>query len=76
MKLALPWILLAALITHAGAHCAIAIAIARKHDWRRALAALFLPPLAVLWAWHAEMRTLVYLWGTALAVFALGVAVA
>ena len=76
MKQVLPWLLLLALLTHAGAHVAIAVRFATAHEWRRALLALFLPPLAPVWGWRAGMRALVYAWTGALAVYALGVAAA
>lgn len=76
LKVVLPWLLLLALVTHAGAHVAIAARFAIARDWRRAAFALFLPPLAPVWGWRAGMRALVYAWTGALAVYALGVAAA
>jgi len=76
VKLALPWLLLLALVTHTGAHLAIALRFAAGRRWRRALLALVLPPLAPVWGWRAGMRAPVYAWTGALAVYALGVAAA
>jgi hypothetical protein len=76
VKNALPWILLGALVVHAGAHCAIAATFATKRDWRRAALAFVLPPLAPVWGWRSGMRTLVYAWTVALAAYAIGVAAA
>jgi hypothetical protein len=76
VRLALPWLLLVAFTTHVGAHVAIVVALARRREWRRAVAALLIPPLAPFWAWHAKMRALAYAWVAALAFFALGVAAA
>lgn len=76
MNVVLPWLLLAALLAHAGAHLAIAGGFARTHEWRRAALTLFLPPLAPVWGWRAGMRAPVYVWAGALAAYAMGVAVA
>jgi hypothetical protein len=76
VRLALPWILLAALVAYAGAHVTIAAGFARQRDWRRAAVAFLLPPLAPVWGWRAGMRAPVYVWTGALAVYALGVAAA
>ncbi|HVH41708.1 MAG TPA: hypothetical protein VM925_05175 [Labilithrix sp.] len=76
MTIALSWLLLAALASHAGAHITIAAFFARQRDWRRALLALLLPPLAPVWGWRAGMRAPVFVWTGALAIYALGVAAA
>ena len=76
LKLALPWLLLLALLVHASAHVAIAVRLAVARQWRRAALALFFPPLAPVWGWRAGLRALVYAWTGALAVYALGVAAA
>jgi hypothetical protein len=73
---ALPWALLAALFVHCGAHLVIAAAFVRRREWKHALLAFFVPPLAPWWGWRAGMRRQVYVWSAALAVYALGVAVA
>jgi hypothetical protein len=68
--------LLLALLTHAGAHLALAIGFARKREWRRAALGFVLPPLAPLYGWRAGMRAATYAWTATLAVYALGVAAA
>lgn len=74
MKLALPWLLLVALFTQIGGHAAIALAFARKREWRRTIGVILFPPLAPLWAWPTTLRPLAYAWIAALLVFAMGVA--
>ena len=76
MKTVLPWLLLTALLAHAGAHVIIAVSFARKREWRRAALALLLPPLAPVYGWRAGLRGPVYTWTGALLVYALGVAAA
>lgn len=77
---ALPWVLLAALAVHAGAHLALVVRLGRSmpgvQGFLRALAALAVPPLAPLWGYRAGMRKATITWCTALAVYALGVALA
>ncbi len=41
----------------------------------RALVALLVPPVAPWWAWQAGLRTRTIVWGAALALYAIGVAV-
>jgi hypothetical protein len=76
LKAGLSWLLLAALLAHAGAHVVIAISFARKREWRRAALALLVPPLAPVWGWRAGLRAPVYTWAGGLLVYALGVAAA
>lgn len=76
MTLILPWLLLLALVTHVGAHVAIAVRFASAREWRQASLAFLVPPLAPVWGWRAGMRALVYAWMGALAVYAIGIAVA
>lgn len=70
-------IALAALLAiFAAAHVAIAIALAwRKRLLRRALLGLLVPPLAPWWAWEAGLRVQTIVWGAALALYAVGVAI-
>jgi hypothetical protein len=77
-------IALAALLAMlAGAHVAIAVGLARgglgragtHGDVARALMALLVPPLAPWWAWQAGLRARTIVWGVALALYAIGVAV-
>lgn len=76
----LPWALLAALVVHAGAHLVLVARLARSmpgvRGALRALAALAIPPLAPLWAYRAGMKKTTIAWCAALAVYALGVALA
>jgi hypothetical protein len=69
----LGWALAAVLVTHLGAHVAIAGGLAPR-SWGRALLALFVPPLAPVFGWQAGMRARVIAWAVALALYALGVA--
>ncbi|HEX8793159.1 MAG TPA: hypothetical protein VF765_19580 [Polyangiaceae bacterium] len=84
-------IALAALLAiFAGAHVAIAIGLVglgprraglgprragRKRMLRRALLGLFVPPLAPWWGWEAGLRVPTIVWGAALALYAVGVAI-
>lgn len=76
MSAALSFILGGALLAHAGVHVAIVVALARTGAWRRAAAALIVPPLAPWWAWEAGMRGRAAVWGVALATYAIAVALA
>jgi uncharacterized membrane protein YdcZ (DUF606 family) len=70
-------IALAALLAiFAGAHVAIAVGLTRRNrQLRRALLGLVVPPLAPWWAWQAGLRAHTIVWGAALALYTLGVAV-
>jgi uncharacterized membrane protein YdcZ (DUF606 family) len=70
-------IALAALLAmFACAHVTIAVGLTgRSRQPRRALIALLVPPLAPWWAWRAGLRAQTIVWGAALALYALGVAV-
>lgn len=76
MSTVLSWMLLAALLVHAGAHVAIAVGLVGARSYARAALALLVPPLAPWWGWHDGMRTRVVVWASALAAYAIGVAVA
>jgi hypothetical protein len=65
----------AALLAMAGAHGAILVRLAMRRPRYRALVALAVPPLAPYWAWRQGTRTLVYVWGAALALYTCGVTV-
>jgi hypothetical protein len=71
-----PYVLALALVVHAGAHVALAVALAKVEGVLRGALALVIPPLAPLWGWRRGMRRRVYVWAGALALYALGVAVA
>lgn len=75
LEVTLPWILLLALVVHAGAHLAIAAGFLKRRAFKRAAIALVVPPLAPLWAWKDGMRSRVVAWLAALAVYAIGVAI-
>jgi hypothetical protein len=76
VRTALSYALLVALLAHFGAHCAIAIGLAQGGAYRRAALAFFVAPLAPWWGWEAGMKGRVVAWGTALALYALLVAIA
>ena len=71
MRAAIGWILLVMLVAHFGAHVSIAFGFARTRQWRRAAIALWIAPLAPVWAWRAGMRTRAYVWTGALGAYAL-----
>ena len=71
MRAAIGWILLVILMAHVGAHVSIAFGFARTRQWRRAAIALWIAPLAPVWAWRAGMRTRAYAWTGALGAYAL-----
>jgi hypothetical protein len=76
VKEALGYVLLAALVTLAASHVAIAVGLGKGGSWGRAAAALLIPPLAPWWAWSWGMRRRAIAWTTALVVYAIGVAIA
>jgi hypothetical protein len=51
------------------AHVAITYGLAWRPPRWRALGALFVPPLAPLWAWREGMRVRTIVWGAALALY-------
>jgi hypothetical protein len=69
-------VLLLALVVHAGAHVAIAIALGRRALWQKAILAFLVPPLAPFWGFQVGLRMEVYAWAGALFVYASGVALA
>jgi hypothetical protein len=62
-----------ALAAFTAAHVAIAVGFAQGGQWRQALLALLVPPLAPWWGWRAGMRARTLVWGAMLALYALGV---
>jgi hypothetical protein len=64
-----------ALAVFVGAHLTLLVSLVRRRPRYRALVALVVPPLAPYWAWRGELRTRVYVWLAAVAVYAAGVAV-
>jgi hypothetical protein len=69
----LAWLLALALVVHLGAHVVLAIGLARRAGFGRALVAFFVPPLAPYWGWQSGLHRETYAWGGALAAYALGV---
>lgn len=65
-----------AFVAFVGAHLALVAGLARKGAWGRAAVALVVAPLAPWWGWDAGMRLRAAAWGAALALYAIGVAVA
>jgi hypothetical protein len=59
-----------ALTVFAGAHVAIVGGLARRRAWRKALAALLVPPLAPWWAFRLGMRARAYVWLGAVGAYA------
>jgi len=57
-----------------GAHVWLVAGLARRQAWWRAALALLLPPLAPSWGWGAGLRAPATVWGIALALYALAVA--
>lgn len=76
MKGTLGAVLLVSLIAHVGAHVAIAVGVGRHDGWGRAALAFFVPPLGVLWGYQGGQRRAVYVWGAALATYALATTLA
>jgi hypothetical protein len=64
------------LVAHLGAHLALVVGLARCGPVWRAMAAFVIPPLAPWWGWAAGMRRRTIVWGAALALYGIGVAVA
>jgi hypothetical protein len=56
------------------AHAALLASLFRRPPRLRALAALLVPPLVPYWSWQAGKKRLVYVWGGALVIYAMGVA--
>lgn len=82
MSAFLPWVLLLSLGLHVGAHLALVVRLALRAKTEglaaigRALAALFVSPLAPLWSWPLGMRKTTIAWCVGLALYALSVAAA
>jgi hypothetical protein len=64
-----------ALVTFLAAHAILLVLLVRRKPRYRSLIALAVPPLAPYWAWRAGRRSWVLLWGAALGLYALTVAV-
>jgi hypothetical protein len=63
------------LMAFAGAHLALVVGLARRRAWLRASLALFVPPLAPWWGWEVGQRVTAIVWGSALGLYAVTVAV-
>lgn len=66
--------LVVVLAAFVGAHLVLAGGLARSRAVGRAVGALLVPPLAPLWGWEAGLRRTTFVWGAALALYVLGVA--
>jgi hypothetical protein len=65
-----------ALLAFGAAHVALVAELARRHPWWHAIVALAVLPLAPWWGWQSGMRWRTIAWSAALAMYAVGVAVA
>jgi hypothetical protein len=63
------------LLVFAGAHVSLLASLLVHAPRLRALVALVVPPLAPYWGWQRGVKVRVYVWATALALYAMGVAV-
>ena len=72
----LSYVLLVALVAHAGAHVALLVTLARKKPRYRAVVAFVLPPLAPYYGWLGGASRLALVWLAGLGVYAAGVALA
>ena len=72
----LSYVLLVALVAHAGAHVALLVTLARKKPRYRAVVAFVLPPLAPYYGWLGGASRLSLVWLAGLGVYAAGVALA
>ncbi len=64
-----------ALLAAVGAHVTLLVRLAMSRPRYLALAALAVPPLAPYWGWRQGVRRPVYVWGAAVTLYALGVAI-
>ena len=72
----LSYLLLVALVVHAGAHVALLVSLARRRPRYQALVAFALPPLAPYYGWRAGFGKLALVWLVALGAYAIGVGAA
>jgi hypothetical protein len=70
------WGIAAALAVFVAAHVALVAGLARRRAWTRAVVALVVPPLAPWWGYREGLRTATIVWCAALALYAVGTAVA
>jgi hypothetical protein len=64
-----------ALVAAIGAHMTLLVRLAMNRPRYLALVALAVPPLAPYWGWRQGVRRPIYVWGAAVALYALGVAI-
>jgi hypothetical protein len=64
-----------ALIAMLASHVALLLLLAMRPPRTRALVALAVPPLVPYWGWQLGLRWLTWVWGAALFLYALTVAV-
>lgn len=82
MSAVLPWLLLAALLLHVGAHVTLVVRLAMRAKTEgaaaigRAVVAFFVSPLAPLWSWPLGMKKTTIAWCVGLGLYAIGVAAA
>jgi hypothetical protein len=70
------WCLASSLVVFVAAHVALVAGLACRRAWGRAAVALLVPPLAPWWGYREGLRVATIAWCAALALYALGVAVA
>lgn len=70
--------LVASLVALVAAHVALVVGLARlrPHVWWRTALSIVLPPLAPYWGFRHGLRVRTFAWLAAIAVYALGVAIA
>ena len=69
-------LLVASLVAFLVAHASLVCGLARRVRWWRVLLAALVVPLAALWGWEVGFRRRTFVWLGALALYALGVALA
>jgi hypothetical protein len=62
-----------ALVAFLGAHVSLVGGLVTRRPRYRAAVAFALPPLAPYWGWRAGLRRRVYVWTSALLLYAMGV---
>jgi hypothetical protein len=75
MIAALAFLTFLVLVVFLGAHATLLVSLVTRKPRYRAAVALAVPPLAPFWGWQIGFRGRVYVWGAALVVYAIGVAI-
>jgi hypothetical protein len=70
------WCIASALTVFVAAHVALVAGLMRRRTWVSAAVALLVPPLAPWWGYREGLRVATIVWCAALALYAVGVAVA